>query len=84
MSHDQPRDVTTTPYTTWAPRGVDLIAVERRLAGDWPVPELSDAELEYALGRLEAAGVPDEDAADRLGVCARTLVRWRAARQATP
>ncbi|WP_327123739.1 helix-turn-helix domain-containing protein [Streptomyces sp. NBC_01727] len=61
---------------TWH-RDVDLIAVERFMCGVPPVPELTEDEQRYAAVVMTQAGVGGEEIAERLGVAARTVTRWR-------
>ncbi|WP_433916898.1 helix-turn-helix domain-containing protein [Streptomyces sp. NBC_01744] len=61
---------------TWH-RDVDLIAVERFMRGVPPVPELTEDEQRYAAVLMTQAGVGGEEIAQRLGVAARTVTRWR-------
>jgi DNA-directed RNA polymerase specialized sigma24 family protein len=56
---------------------VDLIAVERRCAGEHAVP-LTQAEAAEAFARLEVKGLSASEMAARLGVSERAVVRWRA------
>ncbi|MFF1834153.1 helix-turn-helix domain-containing protein [Streptomyces sp. NPDC058231] len=61
---------------TWH-RDVDLIAVERFMGGAPPVPELTEDEQRYAAVLMTQADVGAEEIAQRLGVAARTVTRWR-------
>lgn len=64
------------PCATWH-RDVDLIAVERFMSGVPPLPELTEDEQRYAVVVMTEAGVGAEVIAQRLGVDARTVTRWR-------
>lgn len=57
-------------------RDVDEVAVERRAAGDHTVA-LTRAERLLAVQHLHAAGMNDQQIADRLGYAARTVLRDR-------
>ncbi|MFJ3274136.1 hypothetical protein [Streptomyces sp. NPDC086776] len=61
---------------TWH-RDVDLVAVERVLSGVPPLPELTEDEQRYAVVVMTEANVGAEVIAQRLGVDARTVTRWR-------
>ncbi|MGW3735203.1 hypothetical protein [Streptomyces sp. NPDC005148] len=61
---------------TWH-RDVDLIAVERVLSGVPPLPELTEDEQRYAVVVMTEANMGAEVIAQRLGVDARTVTRWR-------
>jgi transcriptional regulator with XRE-family HTH domain len=55
---------------------IDEIAVELRMAGDRRVA-LNPKEAYAAFSGLEAKGLSAGEIAERLGVAARTVVRWR-------
>lgn len=62
----------TTQY-----RGMDLNAVRRTVAGTHPLPPLSPDETRLAFAWMTTREVPIRDIADRLGVAAKTIERWR-------
>ncbi|MGW6739693.1 helix-turn-helix domain-containing protein [Streptomyces sp. NPDC055025] len=64
------------PYAT-THQGIDLVAVDRLLAGG-PRPDMSEQELRYAAGLLADQGVSTKETARRVGVAERTITRWRA------
>lgn len=55
---------------------IDEIAVTRRCNGDRTVP-LTRAEAAEAWARLEQEGLGHRTIAARLGIAARTVLRWR-------
>ncbi|MEW2631593.1 hypothetical protein AB0903_08030 [Streptomyces sp. NPDC048389] len=62
---------------TWH-RDVDLIAVERVMRGAQPLPVLNEAEQRYAVVVMTRdADLGAEEIGERLGIAARTVVRWR-------
>lgn len=63
-------------WATWH-RGVDLVAVERVKAGDYPLPELTEQEQRYAVVVMTQAGIGAEVIAERIGTTDRTVTRWR-------
>lgn len=65
------------PYAT-SDRDVDLVAVQRLLDDDAPLPELHEHEQEYAARRLGEQGLGAGTIAVRLRVAERTVTRWRA------
>lgn len=69
--------MTHLPYAT-SHRGIDLIAVGRYLTNTPPLAELTEDEQKYAAEQLTAAGLGSREIAKRLGINARTIVRWRA------
>jgi FixJ family two-component response regulator len=70
----------STYQTTTRYRGhtIDLIAIGRHLADSRPLPELTDAEREFAAQVLTQAGLGFREIAARIGVAERTVNRWRA------
>lgn len=62
---------------TWH-RGMDLVAIERVLAGSPPLPVLTEDEAAYAVVVGTARGLSAEELGERLRVAARTVVRMRA------
>ncbi|MBT2492328.1 helix-turn-helix domain-containing protein [Streptomyces sp. ISL-96] len=75
----QPRGVLTPPdCATWH-KDVDLVAVERVMRGDYPLPELTEVEQRYAVVVMTRdADLGAEEIGERLGIAERTVTRWRA------
>jgi hypothetical protein len=63
----------SSPYTTYE-RGIDLIAVERVLAGTLPHTALSEAELKRAAMDSKHSA---KRTGELLGVTDKTVIRWR-------
>lgn len=61
---------------TWH-RGIDLVAVERVVRGAPPLPELTEEKQRQAALEMTAADLSAAVIAGRLGIAARTVVRWR-------
>lgn len=66
----------TLPGATWE-RGIDLIAIQRAMTPHWPCPELTEAEQRAAERAMTEADWSSEQIAERLGIAARTVTRWR-------
>ncbi|MET9321914.1 helix-turn-helix domain-containing protein [Streptomyces sp. NPDC003038] len=61
---------------TWD-KGIDLVAVERAASLLGECPPLQPDEVLRAVRVMTEAGRSAETIADRLGICARTVTRWR-------
>lgn len=57
--------------------GVDLLAVERVVNNDLPIPQLTEAEQELAARLMTREGFGSAEIAGRIGVENRTITRWR-------
>lgn len=64
------------PRPTWR-RGIDLIAVERAASREGDCPALTEEEQQHACEVMTQAGWSAQEIAIRLGVCDRTVSRWR-------
>ncbi|MFE2912866.1 WhiB family transcriptional regulator [Kitasatospora indigofera] len=74
------------PTAQEAAPGLDLVAIERALGGEYPPAPLTDPEARLA-GRLIVdpdGEIRAAEIAHLLGVHSRTVVRWRAERRAEP
>ncbi|GGJ87232.1 hypothetical protein GCM10011583_18460 [Streptomyces camponoticapitis] len=58
-------------------RGVDWIALERAIAGDWPRPQLTRHEQLTATLLLIRAGWTEKATAEAVGVQLRQVSRWK-------
>lgn len=63
----------TTPTITRDGEVIDLIAIERRIANEPPLPELTPAEQLWAARLLVDAGMSRGAIAERLGISGTTL-----------
>lgn len=74
------------PTDEEAAGGLDLVAIERALSGEYPEAKLTEPEARLA-GRLivdPAKEIYAAEIARLLGVTSRTVVRWRAEHRAAP
>ncbi|WP_372407374.1 hypothetical protein [Streptomyces luteireticuli] len=58
--------------------GIDLVAVERAVAGELPLPRLTPEEQRRAALVLTRLGASIRVTAERLGLEQRIVTRWRA------